>query len=177
MTLIREATPEDLDGIREVQLLAFPDGEGAVVASLATKLLIQESRPATISLVAETGGAVVGHVAFSPVALEGDEDWMGYILAPLGVKPEYHKRQVGSRLIAEGMARLSGMGCHVLFVYGDPRYYGKFGFTAEVAARYAPPYTLRYPFGWQAIVLSEVGFVDAKVQLSCVEALRDPELW
>ena len=177
MTLIREATPRDLEDIRAVHLLAFPDGEGEVVSSLAVDLLSAPSHPATISLVAELEGTVVGHVAFSPVVAEGHEDWLGYILAPLGVHPEHHGHQVGSRLIVAGINRLSDLGVHVLFVYGDPRYYGKFGFTTDTASRYLPSYPMRYPFGWQAVALNAVGFVDSEVRIVCVEALENPGLW
>ena len=33
----------------------------------------------------------------------------------------------------------SEMGVNVLFVYGDPKYYGKFGFNADLASGYSPP--------------------------------------
>ena len=50
------------------------------------------------------------------------------------------------------------MGVNVVFVYGDPKYYGKFGFSAEVASAYSPPYELQYPFGWQAVALNNTFF-------------------
>ncbi len=43
----------------------------------------------------------------------------------------------------------------MLFVYGNPDYYGKFGFSVDTAQCYIPPYWLEYSFGWQAIALSE----------------------
>lgn len=69
---IRPAKKQDCEQIRELHLSAFPDNEGPVVAELATALLQEKSRPATLSLLAEITedkGAVVGHVAFSPVNL------------------------------------------------------------------------------------------------------------
>ena len=47
------------------------------------------------------------------------------------------------------------MGVDILFVYGDPKYYSRFGFSADAAVRYIPPYRLQYPFGWQGIALKE----------------------
>jgi GNAT superfamily N-acetyltransferase len=73
-------------------------------------------------LVAETEGIVVGHVAFSPVTIDNNENFQGYILAPLGVKPDYQNRRIGSKLIESGMQQLSRMGVDILFVYGDPKY-------------------------------------------------------
>jgi putative acetyltransferase len=177
MIRIRVATSLDRDDVREIHLCAFPEGEKQIVSTLAVNLLSEETSPKTISLVAEADGAVVGHIAFSPVTINNIKSWKGYILAPLGVKPEYQKCQIGSELIERGMERLSRMGVNVLFVYGDPKYYGKFGFNADPASGYSPPYELQYPFGWQAIILNEGVFTESTVKISCVDPLKDAELW
>ena len=177
MTCIRVATGLDRDDIREIHLCAFPEGEKKIVSTLAVNLLSEETSPETISLVAEADGAVVGHICFSPVTVNNNKSWKGYILAPLGIKPEYQKRQVGSKLIESGIERLSKMGVNVLFVYGDPKYYGRFGFNANLATGYSPPYDLQYPFGWQAIILNEGVFTESTVEISCVDPLNDAELW
>ena len=143
---IRIAISLDRDDVRDVHLCAFPEGEREIVSKLAINLLSERTTPQTISLVAETEGAVVGHVAFSPVTIDNNEDFQGYILAPLGVKPDYQKRRIGSKLIESGMQLLSKMGVNILFVYGDPEYYSKFGFSADVADRYIPPYKLQYSY-------------------------------
>ena len=96
MTRIRVATSLDHDNVREIHLCAFPEGEKQIVSTLAVNLLIEETSPKTISLVAEADGAVVGHIAFIPVTVNNNKSWKGYILAPLGVKPEYQNRQIGS---------------------------------------------------------------------------------
>lgn len=174
---IRVATNLDRDDVREVHLWAFSEGEKQMVSTLAVNLLGEETNPETISLVAEADGTVVGHIAFSPVIIKNNKSWIGYILAPLGVKPQYQKRQIGPKLIESGMKRLSKMGVNVVFVYGDPKYYGKFGFNADVASGYSPPYELQYPFGWQAVALNEGVFSESTVKISCVAPLSDPELW
>ena len=76
-----------------------------------------------------------------------------------------------------GIEQLANNGANVLLVYGDPKYYGKFGFKPETAAHYLPPYELQYPFGWQAIVLRNGVPHERAVKISCVAPLRDPELW
>ena len=126
---------------------------------------------------AEIEGIVVGHVAFSPVTIDNDEDFFGHILAPLGVKPDYQKRGIGSMLIENGMEQLLRMGVNVLFVYGDPEYYRRFGFSADAARRYIAPYKLQYPFGWQAIVFNECNIAKSPVTITCVTSLCDPQLW
>ncbi len=177
MSSIRAATNLDCDNIREVHLCAFSGGEAQIVATLASSLLGEETSPETFALVAEIDGTAVGHIAFSPVTVDTNKNLKGYILAPLGVKPEYQKRRIGSKLIEIGIEQLKKKGVNVLFVYGDPKYYGKFGFKAETATNYLPPYELQYPFGWLAIALNEEGSVEQSVKISCVASLRDPALW
>jgi len=177
MTRIRKATNRDRENIREVHLRAFSGDERPIVSSLAVNLLSEKTCPETISLVAEIDGTVVGHIAFSPVTVANNEKWKGYILAPLGVKPEFQKRRIGAKLIVSGIKRVSEKGVNALFVYGDPTYYSKFGFKADAASRYAPPYELQFPFGWQAIALNEMGYAESTIKIRCVVSLRDPTLW
>lgn len=174
---IREATFSDEDAIRGIHLSAFGVDEREIVAKLAVDLLSEGTRPPTIALVAEVGGSAVGHVAFSPVST-GVADGLGvYILAPLAVRPEHQKRGVGSLLVEDGKRQLSEMGVDVLLVYGDPEYYGRFGFSVAAAEGCIPPYDIEHRLGWQGVVLSERGIPESPLQLECVASLRDPALW
>jgi putative acetyltransferase len=136
-------------------LSAFPESENELVAKLATDLLFEHSNPPIIALVAEIDGLIVGHIAFSPVRIVTFEKCHAYILAPLAVQPDYQKQRIGSSLIESGTKQLSDRGVHIIFVYGDPNYYGRFGFKTDLAQNYTTPYPLQYPFGWQACVLRE----------------------
>jgi len=174
---IRIATSLDRDDIHRIHLCAFPEGEREIVSKLAINLLSEETTPQTISLVAETEGAVVGHVSFSPVIIDNNENLSGYILAPLGVRPDNQGLGVGSKLIESCMQQLLKMEVNILFVYGDPKYYSRFGFSTDAACRYTAPYKLEYPFGWQAIVLNACNVAKSAVKVTCVPSLCDPELW
>ena len=176
MIIIRDATLADRDPIHQTHLSAFPEEENQLVADLAVNLLAEQTTPETLSLVAEVETEIVGHIAFSPVSLDTDKHWQGYILAPLGIKPECQKTGLGGRLIEAGIEQLSQQGVDVLFVYGDPEYYGRFGFKSEIAGQYMPPYRLEQPLGWQAICLNKKSNLPSG-QLSCVECLCKPELW
>ena len=175
--LIRTATDSDRDAILNIHLLAFPESENDIVAKLAIDLLDERSTPATLSLVAETDGAVVGHVAFSPVKIVGNDHLLAYTLAPLAVRPDYQKQRIGTQLIESGKQTLINKGTHLLFVYGDPDYYGRFGFNTQDAEHYLPQYKLQYPFGWQAVVLNRLPGKEQPGQIVCVAPLDNPDLW
>jgi len=83
-----------------------------------------------ISLVAEQHGVVVGHVAFSPVAIaDGSSDWYG--LGPLSVHPACQRQGVGQALVREGLARLHTLGAGGCVLLGEPSFYGRFGFAND----------------------------------------------
>lgn len=174
--LIRVATEPDCQAIYDICMAAFSEDERETVATLAVDLLSDVTTSNIISLVAEIQGAVVAHVAFSPVIFDENKQLLGYILAPVAVKPGYQKIGVGSRLIKHGLQQLSRQGVQVLFVYGDPVYYHRFGFDTKTAHWYIAPYALQYPDGWQALVLKE-HHLTSPVRFQCVSPLSDPELW
>ena len=174
---IRKATPGDRAGILRVHALAFPQDERDRVAKLAADLLTEQTTPPILYLMAEVDGLLAGHVAFSPVFRAEDRDFRGYILAPVGVRPDVQRRGVGSALIQHGLRLLGEDGVQVVFVYGDPAYYGRFGFSAESARPYTAPYPLQMPFGWQALALNDPPLAGTPALVSCVASLRDPLLW
>ncbi len=173
---IRIAAEKDHDAIRKVHSSAFSEEERETVGRLAVDLLGEKTQPPILSLVAESDFLIVGHAAFSPVSTSS-RNWLGYILAPLGVRPEHQNRAIGSGLIKNGIDRLLHMDVNALFVYGDPNYYSKFGFSADAASRYLPPYEIQYPFGWQAIIFQECTGMNTPMRISCVQSLSDPKLW
>ena len=174
---IRTATRLDRDVIRTIHLAAFSAEERKIVSELAVNLLHEETTPPTFSLVAEVAGTIIGHVAFSPVKIHRDDALQGFILAPLAVEPTHQHQGVGSKLIEDGKQRLQAQGVQLLFVYGDPGYYGRFGFSADKATLYTPPYELHYPFGWQVLTLTQTASPQSPLTLSCVASLSDPQLW
>lgn len=176
-TLIRTATNQDRAAIRSLHSLAFADEESHQIAELADKLLSESTDPASVSLVAVIDDEVVGHVAFSPVYANPDHEWLGYILAPLAVIPAHHGCGIGSHLVRAGIEQLAEQGTKLFLVYGDPAYYGRFGFRAEAASGLLPPYVLKYPFGWLALPLERGTISERPMQLACVAPLRDPALW
>lgn len=178
---IRTATPLDSHAIRTIHLAAFAEEERDIVSELAINLLHEETTPPILSLVAERASnsvdSIIGHIAFSPVKIGNVDTLPGYILAPLAVLPDFQHQRVGSKLIEEGTQRLQKQGVQLLFVYGDPKYYGRFGFSTDGADLYGPPYPLQYPFGWQVLPLNQAGRPKSPVTITCVASLSNPQLW
>ena len=174
---IRIATTHDGDAIRQLYLSAFTEEENESVATLAVELLAENSALPIISLIAEMDGAVVGHVAFSPIKIENQATIQAYILAPLAVRPDCQKQRIGTALVEYGMQQLSALGIDIIFVYGAPEYYGRFGFSADTAQGYNAPYPLQYPFGWQAVAIRDCVIENGPQATQCVQALCKPSLW
>ncbi|HEV7246844.1 MAG TPA: N-acetyltransferase [Shinella sp.] len=128
--IIRPERAGDIDAIRALTETAF---KTAPHADGTEHIIIDRLRAAgalTLSLVAEADGAVVGHVAFSPVSVsDGSPDWYG--LGPIAVDPARQGEGIGSGLVREGLARLKALGAAGCVLLGDPVYYGRFGFAPD----------------------------------------------
>ena len=151
---IRLAQETDLDSILKVIETAFSDEESKVIMNFVQELSRETTSPSIKSLVAEDNNQVIGYVSYSPIFLKSDSSISGYILAPLAVSPEHQKQGVGSNLIKSGIDMLTQDRVGVLTVYGDPAYYGRFGFREEIGHSFVPPHTLQYPFGWTGMMLN-----------------------
>jgi putative acetyltransferase len=173
---IREATITDSEAIRKLHLQAFDKSEARFVSDVAVNLLQEKSTIKIISLVATDNDVIIAHIAFSPIFLDSSNEHFGYILAPLAVLPTQQKKGVGSTIVQHGLDIISSLGAFIVFVYGDPQYYSRFGFKTDLARNFTPPYTLQYPEGWQAMKLNSTDFPEGG-KLKCVASLNDPQLW
>lgn len=173
---IREATINDLESIKNVYLEAFDDSEAKMVADFSISLLKEQHLVKIISLVAIVKNKIVGHIAFSPVFTESNNEHFGYILAPLAILPEYQNNKIGSSLVRHGLDIISNTGSVIVFVYGDPKYYSRFGFKRETAKNYSPHFKLQFPDGWQALTFNSDGLPGGG-KIKCVDSLNNPELW
>ncbi|WP_433833584.1 GNAT family N-acetyltransferase [Actinoplanes sp. CA-015351] len=116
---------------------------GEVVAELVEAL--RRDDPDALSIVADEGGDVVGHVMFSRARLDAPQRIVAVrTLSPLAVAPAWQKRGVGSALVREGLRRLDELGVPLVFLEGDPRYYSRLGFGPAVEQGFRKP-SLRIP--------------------------------
>ncbi|HEX5271417.1 MAG TPA: GNAT family N-acetyltransferase [Gemmataceae bacterium] len=134
---VREETPEDLEAIREVNRRTFGrEGEARLVDAL------RDGGYLRLSLVAEEGGQVVGHILFSDLPIVTPTGTRHALaLAPMAVLPERQRQGVGSRLVREGLRAGVAAGHRAVVVLGHPDYYPRFGFSARLAGRLKAPFS------------------------------------
>lgn len=137
---IRPETPTDYPAVAAVLLAAFP---GPAEARLVEQLRHRPDFRPELSWVAETAGAVVGHILLTPIRIEpaaGEASSSSLALAPVAVRPEWQRRGIGARLMEAGLAAARAAGYGSVVLLGHPAYYPRFGF--EPASRWG----IRAPF-------------------------------
>ncbi|MCC8194453.1 MAG: N-acetyltransferase [Deltaproteobacteria bacterium] len=86
-----------------------------------------------LALVAEKDGELVGYVMLTETRVEGPEGGPPVLLlAPLCVSPKRQSRGVGAALMHEAFRRAVTLGYDAVFLAGNPKYYGRFGFRPTV---------------------------------------------
>lgn len=122
---IREERPSDAKQIWEVNTEAFAtEAEANLVNAL------RSSGCAYISLVAEVGINLVGHILFTPVELIGSKNKLKIMgLAPMAVSKQQQNKMIGSKLVETGLEYCQSLGYDAVVVLGHPNYYPKFGFV------------------------------------------------
>lgn len=130
--LIRPEAPADHPAIHDLTRRAFAP---MAFAGGDEQDLIDALRSAgalSLSLVAESAGMIVGHVALSPVTHEsGEGGWYG--LGPISVDPAIQRKGLGGALIAEAKAWMKAGGARGCILVGDTRYYPRHGFAPAPA--------------------------------------------
>ena len=157
--LIRAEDGADARAIREVTEAAFAVAQHSAGTEGAIVDALRAADALTVSLVAVIDGEVVGHVAFSPVTIDGAQiGWLG--LGPLSVRPDLHRQGIGTALVQEGLERVRALGGKGCVLVGDPGYYRRFGFVPDPAMRVADvpaEYVMRLPLDG-ALAAGEVAF-------------------
>jgi predicted N-acetyltransferase YhbS len=84
-----------------------------------------------LDTVAEMDGRVVGSIVYTKADIaRPDGALFGTIcFGPVAVLPAYQGKGVGSALIRHTLARARELGFRSVLIYGDPDYYGRFGFS------------------------------------------------
>lgn len=130
--MIRLATVADQFAIHQLVAAAFGQEDEA---RLVDRLRVDGD--ALAELVADDGGAIVGHTMFTRLGIGAVT---GAALAPLAVAPARQRRGIGGALIRAGIERCRALGVPAIVVLGHADYYPRFGFSAALAARLDSPF-------------------------------------
>lgn len=166
MTKVADLDRTRLPEVLDIYSAAFPDEELRPIVQGLVDL------PEVLHLTMPEGEALLGHVAFAPGQVHGQSV---ALLGPLAVHPARQKSGVGSALVLAGLERSKQNGATMVLVLGDPEYYGRFGFSAEVQV--TPPYPLPadWASAWQSLTLQPGAAPAGPLKLPSV--WMQPALW
>lgn len=129
---VRDERPGDEAEIGALITAAFLTAAHASGTEAQIVSALRKAQALKHSLVAVEGGAIVGHIAFSEVLIDGKAcRW--FALGPVAVIPARQAEGIGGKLIRAGLERLKAEGAAGCVLVGDPGFYGRFGFAADPA--------------------------------------------
>jgi len=133
---LRRAVAQDHPAIRKTLDAVFGRPvESRLVAAL------RDSSHAQVEMLAVYDGALAGHVMFSRVIAEiGGRTVPASALAPLAVSPKFAGFGIATRLVAAALLEARAVGSAAVFVLGKPGFYQRFGFSSQLAGRFASPW-------------------------------------
>lgn len=142
---IRQERAADREAVVRLIELAFRDMSDS---DHSEHLLVDRLRPTDafipgLSLVAESGGRIIGHLLMTKAAIVSAGDGRIFptlALAPVAVLPASQRQGVGSALIREAHRRAAALGYASAVVLGHKDYYPRFGY------RHADTYGITFPF-------------------------------
>jgi len=131
----RPETPDDYYAVENLTREAFwrygdPSQLINDVHLLAHRLRFSPSFIPELSLIAEAGGVMAGHILYSKTKIvdeHGVEHGM-VKFGPLSVLPEYQGRGVGKALMRHSFEVAKGLGYRAVLIFGHPDYYPRVGF-------------------------------------------------
>lgn len=135
---IRPENPADNAQIAVVTNAAFAEVEHSDGSEVRIVDRLRADGDLILSLVAEDGERIVGHVAVSPVTIsDGSRGWYG--LGPISVLPACQREGVGFRLMQRAIADMREQGARGIVLLGEPAYYSRFGFEHDPQLAYPGP--------------------------------------
>jgi putative acetyltransferase len=136
--IIRPETDADHAQISVVTNAAFAEVDHSDGSEVQIIDGLRQNGDLALSLVAEDGERIVGHVAISPVTIsDGSRGWYG--LGPISVLPACQREGVGLRLMQRAIADMREAGASGIVLLGEPAYYRRFGFEHDPQLSYPGP--------------------------------------
>lgn len=134
--LLRAETASDVDAIAELILEAYQLQAHSNQSEASMVEHLRQADALTLSLLAQTGDRLVGHLVVAPVTISGGAPgW--FSIGPLSVAPDFHGQGIGSSLVWQGLRTMRQRGAAGCVVLGEPAYFGRFGFRSTPALNLA----------------------------------------
>lgn len=133
---VRPERPDDVAAVDAMVAAAFGDeGVDAVLRDLRVDHSWRD-----LSLLAERAGELVGHVSLVGAWLDAPDRLVDVlVLSPLSVRPDAQRGGVGSGLVRAALAAAGRRPEPVVFLEGDPAYYGPLGFRPGAERGFEAP--------------------------------------
>ncbi|HPF16095.1 MAG TPA: N-acetyltransferase [Thermotogota bacterium] len=157
---LRLEQPEDYQEVEILTREAFWNihEPGCCEHFLVHKLHSSDALVRELAFVATDGPKIVGNILYTKSAVVTQEGTRHEVLTfgPVSVLPEYQRKGVGSALIGHTKQIATDLGYRAIFIYGDPAYYSRVGFSP------ASDYAIQtadgmYAAALQVCVLSDEG--------------------
>jgi predicted N-acetyltransferase YhbS len=129
---IRKETPNDYKETEMLTREAFWDvyKPGCDEHLIVHKLRSIEGFIKELDLVALEDNKVVGNIMYSKaLVIDNKNEYEVLNLGPISVMPSKQKEGIGSLLMNKSIAMVREMAYKGIFLFGNPQYYGKFGFV------------------------------------------------
>ena len=149
--------------------------EGLLISELVARLISTTACDDLMGFVAKNETGLVGCIFFSRFSVPNDQ--LAFILSPVAVATAVQSQGVGLGLINYGIEHLKQNRVELVFTYGDPAYYSKFGFQQIDEHTVKAPFKLSQPIGWLAQSLNGEPIQPMQGVTGCVEALSDAKYW
>ena len=135
---IQRVAPKDAADIDAILHACFPRPAEAM---LVKQLAIDGDLALALIARDERTQEATGMVALSRMnASIGGDEVPAVALAPLAVMPAFRQTGVAEALVMAAIDEMRSAGALLMFVLGEPGFYGRFGFSVEAAADFASPY-------------------------------------
>lgn len=129
----RLETPDDHRQVEELTRRAF--GHDCDEHFIVHLLRESPSYIPELCFIACDGNEILGHILYTRAYIHspGGQKHEVISFGPISVLPEYQSKGIGTALIELTIAIAKNKGDHdAVFIYGDPEYYHRFGFTNAV---------------------------------------------
>jgi len=125
----------------------FAVNEAAFATDAEARLvdMLRSDGDLLFSHVAEEDGAIIGHIALSPMdVLADDRPIKALGLGPVAVAPSRQNGSKGSQLVHAAINWAQANEWQLIILLGNPAYYSRFGFSVEDAAPFSSPFAGPY---------------------------------